>query len=236
MASRWLILASVTLAYNPLSAIGQTPTADGESAYVASERGQVYYWIGCDGWRSLGSALRFFTTSAEAEAAGYRPSQTPGCGSPERTAGPTPLETGTCTIERVIDGDTVVCREAGEHVRLLLVDTPELAQRPFGIRALEFLEGLLPRGSVAKLEFDVQSRDPYRRILAYLYRPDGSMVNEAVARAGFGVVGVYPPNVRYVERIRAAVEEARAAKRGLWSGSAFDCVPADYRAGRCGAQ
>jgi len=48
------------------------------------------------------------------------------------------------------------------------------------------------------------------------------------------VLLVYPPNVRYLDRIRNAVNEARDAGRGLWATPAFDCLPVDFRAGRCG--
>ena len=57
--------------------------------------------------------------------------------------------------------------------------------------------------------------------------------NEEMARLGLVVVSIYQPNVRHVDRIRAAVEEARAAKRGLWSTAAFACLPSDHRRGRC---
>jgi endonuclease YncB( thermonuclease family) len=42
-----------------------------------------------------------------------------------------PGTTIPCTVERVIDGDTLVCADAG-RVRLLLIDAPELDQGPFG--------------------------------------------------------------------------------------------------------
>jgi micrococcal nuclease len=84
------------------------------------------------------------------------------------------------------------------------------------------------------MEFDVQREDRYRRTLAYLYAEDGRMINEEMARAGYALVSVYPPNVKHVERIRAAVEGARAARVGLWeTSSAFECAPADHRRDRC---
>jgi hypothetical protein len=50
---------------------------------------------------------------------------------------------------------------------------------------------------------------------------------------GYALTLTYPPNVRHVERIRAAVQEARAAGRGLHATSAFACTPKEYRAGKC---
>lgn len=92
----------------------------------------------------------------------------------------------------------------------------------------------MPVGTSVTVETDVRVRDPFDRILGYVYLPDGRMVNEEMARSGYVTALVYPPNVKYVERIRRAVAEARKAKRGLWATDFFNCSPRDYRAGRCG--
>jgi micrococcal nuclease len=132
----------------------------------------------------------------------------------------------------VIDGDTLVCADAG-RVRLLLIDAPELDQGPFGEVARVALEGLLPVGGRVDLVTDVDTHDQYDRILAYLVLPDGRMVNEVLLDIGVAVVSVYPPNVKHVDRFRTVVEGARAARRGLWALGAFECLPADHRAERC---
>jgi len=137
-----------------------------------------------------------------------------------------------CAVERVVDGDTLVCSDAG-RIRLLLIDAPELDQGPFGEMAKTALEGLLPSGVKVELETDVQSHDQYNRLLAYVYLPDGRMVNELLLDMGVAVVSVYPPNVRHVDRFRSIVEGAREARRGLWAVGAFECLPSDHRAGRC---
>ncbi len=202
--------------------------------FVASSAGQVYYWSGCDNWRSIPPAnRRWFATTADAEADGYRPSSARGCEAPEARLGATPLDTNLCTVIRVVDGDTVACAEASERIRLLLVDAPELGQGQAATDARLALESLLPPGTIARLELDVQERDRFGRILAYLHTPGGEFVNEELARRGFAVMLVVPPNVRHVDRIRAAVEDARINRRGLWGGSAFECAPVDYRSGRC---
>jgi endonuclease YncB( thermonuclease family) len=120
-----------------------------------------------------------------------------------------------CTVERVVDGDTFVCR-GGERVRFLLIDAPEMAVEPLGPLARDFLAELLPPGIEVSMELDVGERDRYGRLLAYVYLPDGRMVNEVLAREGFAQTMVIQPNVRYVERIRDAVSSARAANAGLW--------------------
>jgi micrococcal nuclease len=137
-----------------------------------------------------------------------------------------------CLVERVIDGDTLVC-EGGQRVRLLLIDTPEMDQGEFGRLAREALLELLPPGTSSPMEFDVQRLDRYGRTLAYLYLPDGRMANLELARRGYAVVLSYPPNIRHIDEMRSAVVEAREARRGLWSGSAFQCEPVQHRRGDC---
>lgn len=126
----------------------------------------------------------------------------------------------TCSVDRVIDGDTFVC-QGGERVRLILVDTPEMDDEPLGRLAREFVTQLLPPGTEVRLRLGVQERDRYGRLLAYVELPDGRMLNRVVAREGFAQVMVVPPNVDEVERIRAAVDSARAEGAGLWGRAGF---------------
>ena len=78
----------------------------------------------------------------------------------------------------------------------------------------EILLRLIKPGDPVSVELDVAPTDRYGRLLAYVFLPDGRLVNEEMARSGFAVALVYPPNVRYVERIRAGVAAARIDRRG----------------------
>jgi micrococcal nuclease len=66
-----------------------------------------------------------------------------------------------------------------------------------------------------RLQFDVERIDPFGRTLAYVWLGD-ELFNETLVREGYAFVTTYPPNVRYVERLRAAQREARSALRGAW--------------------
>jgi micrococcal nuclease len=139
-----------------------------------------------------------------------------------------------CTVGHVVDGDTFWARCPDDvKVRLLLIDAPERDQFPYGRQAKAAIGRLLERGEPVSLDFDVQKTDRYGRALAYAFLPDGRMVNEEMAASGYATVLVYPPNVRYVERIRGAVARARAARRGLWAVGGFACTPKDHRRQRC---
>lgn len=120
-----------------------------------------------------------------------------------------------CAVKRIIDGDTFVC-EDGEHVRLLLVNTPEMGQDPYGRLAQETLERMMPPGTRVRLVTDVEPRDRYDRLLAHVYVGDSLWVNRELARRGYAEVMVVPPNVRRVEEIQAAARLARRQEIGFW--------------------
>jgi len=75
---------------------------------------------------------------------------------------------------------------------------------------------MVENGSVLKIKFDVQLRDRYGRLLAYLYLSDGRMLNEEIVRAGYASVMTIPPNVKYKDRFVKAYRKARESRVGLW--------------------
>jgi micrococcal nuclease len=126
-------------------------------------------------------------------------------------------------VTRVIDGDTIeVSMPDGsiEKVRLIGVDTPESVHPdksrnvPYGDIASEFTKNYLD-GKTVGLEYDVQERDRYGRLLAYVYVGD-TMFNEILISEGHASVSTYPPNVKYVERFTAEQTSARNAGNGQW--------------------
>jgi len=135
-----------------------------------------------------------------------------------------------CEVSRIVDGDTIECRD-GARVRLIGIDTPELSQEPYGAMARDALAALLDSTTVA-LEPDVEPRDRYGRVLAYVW-VDGSMVNWALVRGGWAVLLTYPPNVQYAEALAEAQRLARQGGDGLWAIGGFQCLPRDRRRGLC---
>jgi micrococcal nuclease len=136
-----------------------------------------------------------------------------------------PVEAGEATVTRVVDGDTIVARlgDEDETIRLIGIDTPE-TKRPgtpvecFGPEASARMAELLPEGTVVRLERDVEERDRYGRLLAYVHRrTDDLFVNRAMAAEGFAGPSRVPPNVTRTDELAEAVADARAAGRGLWA-------------------
>jgi len=161
------------------------------------------------------------------------------------------------TVERVVDGDTLKLTN-GERVRLIGIDTPESkpndkAKRDskrtgqdletinkMGKEATEFVKGLIKEGQEVRLKLDVQERDKYGRILAYVFIPSclpecpasfpGTyhfvkdmgkywhiFLNATMIKAGYATPMTIPPNVKYADLFKELYEEAREQKRGLWA-------------------
>ena len=146
---------------------------------------------------------------------------------PERQAPPAPSPEDNLaalgkvvTVSYVVDGDTINISPAVggiSRVRLIGMDTPETygGTEPNGEQASTFTTQRL-EGRKVTLEFDVERIDPYGRVLAYVWLPDGTMFNETLLREGYAQVATFPPNVTYVERFLAAQRQARAEGAGLW--------------------
>ena len=131
---------------------------------------------------------------------------------------------GQASVVRVVDGDTVEVRVGGreETVRLIGIDTPETVDprspvECFGQEASERTKALLPAGAGVRLVADAEPRDRYDRLLAYVYRDDGTFVNLALVEDGYASVSTYPPNVAHEREFTAAAARARDEGRGLWS-------------------
>ena len=137
----------------------------------------------------------------------------------------------------VTDGDTVVVQLSWkrERVRLIGIDTPESRENPrsrkqaeqnhlavdqvlhLGKLAAGHTRKLLPAGTSVRLEFDLEARDRYGRLLAYIWLPNGTMANEEIIRAGYAHPLTVPPNVKYQSRFLAGFQEGRRKRVGLWA-------------------
>ncbi len=119
-------------------------------------------------------------------------------------------------VVRVIDGDTIeVCCVFGDRVmvRYIGINTPETKHptkgvEHFGREASEANRKLVD-GKTVSLEFDVEQRDRYGRLLAYVYLEDGTFVNAWLVENGYAVVMTIPPNVKHQELFLKLQREAR---------------------------
>jgi micrococcal nuclease len=142
-----------------------------------------------------------------------------GCAS-DAAAPPSRVEVG---LLRVVDGDTIWVRMPDgteEKVRYIGIDAPEVAHE--GTRA-DYLgeeasarNALLLGSDPLSLELDVEKRDPYGRLLAYVWAGE-VFVNERLVLDGYARAHDYPPNLSRQPRLREAERKAKAAQVGLWA-------------------
>lgn len=161
---------------------------------------------------------------------------------PSNPAEPSPpqpqvqIRTISATVLSVTDGDTFHARLDGrdERVRLIGVNCPEIAhpdlgikEEPYGREGKAYTERTL-MGRTVWLEFDVQERDKYGRLLAYAWLEQPTSGSEEEVRAkmfnarllvdGYAQVMTVPPNVKYADLFVKLQREAREAGKGLWGG------------------
>jgi micrococcal nuclease len=135
---------------------------------------------------------------------------------------------GHAQVLRVVDGDTIRVRLDGrtERVRYIGVDTPESVKpgtpvQCFAKRAAAANAALVAGRSV-RLVGDVERRDRYGRLLAYVYRePDGAFVNAQLVRDGYARILSIAPNVAHARQFAALARTAREGGRGLWTACAI---------------
>lgn len=130
----------------------------------------------------------------------------------------------------VYDGDTIEVKDVGK-VRLVGIDTPEFEAssrdrfylrrdispdtlRRIARRARTFNIDQA-RGKRVSLTLDHQHRDRYDRLLAYVYLPDGRLLNRLLLEAG--LASVYRRfDFRLKDEFLAAEAAARKARLGMW--------------------
>jgi len=124
-------------------------------------------------------------------------------------------------VVRIVDGDTIHVRvgDRVEKVRYIGINTPEVhhprkGEEPGGRDAMAVNRALVA-GRQVRLETDVQARDRYGRLLAYVWIGD-TMVNAELVRRGYAQVMTIPPNVRHQALFLKLQREARDGGHGLW--------------------
>jgi micrococcal nuclease len=142
---------------------------------------------------------------------------------------PTPHLQGTVTW--IYDGDTLKIDPIG-NVRLIGIDAPErensqrdrylikkgisaVRQRQIYQRAKEFNIKQV-KGQKVTLSLGDSPRDRHGRLLAYVYLPDGRLLNRVLVEQGLAVV-YRRFSFRLKEDFLTAEEEAKRNRLGLWA-------------------
>ena len=139
-------------------------------------------------------------------------------GSPER-----PSPSGVqVAVTKTTDGDTfhVLYQGRDDRVRFIGVDTPEVDwygghAECFGSEAGLYTRSRLA-GRTVGLVFDVNQRDTYGRLLAYVY-VGAELFNLTLVQRGYARADPVPPDTKMAALFARAGDVARAAGKGLWS-------------------
>jgi micrococcal nuclease len=109
------------------------------------------------------------------------------------------------TVSSHVDGDTfeVVLDGGRERIRFIGIDTPERGT-PGYEAASRFTARAAPVGMLIFLELDIEERDRYRRLLAYVWLdraagPETGMLNALLVASGHAVPLPILPNVAYAD-------------------------------------
>lgn len=139
-----------------------------------------------------------------------------------------PVDYQDVIARKVIDGDTIELSN-GQHVRYIGIDCPEKEKKttsgwrevhePFADEAKKLNEELVS-GKPVRLEFDVQKKDKYNRLLAYCFVKEGQkevLVQSELLKKGLAYLYTFPPNIKYVDVLVVSLQEAKKKKAGIWS-------------------
>ena len=136
-----------------------------------------------------------------------------------------------CTVNAVVDGDTMalVCNGKQVKVRLHCIDAPEMGQAPWGRAAREHLVDMTPRTViVVPKRTERGHRDRFGRIVGEVLTPDGERRNLGMAQVVSGQAAVYD---RYCSDNRYFWVEAVAkqAGTGIWRSPGRQQTPWAWR-------
>ncbi|MBI4097443.1 MAG: thermonuclease family protein [Candidatus Levybacteria bacterium] len=130
-------------------------------------------------------------------------------------------------VIKVVDGDTIDINIEGktERLRLIGIDTPETVDprksvQCFGREASGKAKELLGSQFVI-LESDESQgeRDKYKRLLRYVFLPDGTNFNLFMIAEGYAHEYTYDEPYKYQAEFKQAEIDARNQNKGLWSPS-----------------
>lgn len=151
-----------------------------------------------------------------------------------RQAGKNKTNLYEAVVLRVVDGDTIIVslNNQEERVRMIGVDAPESVSlneeenSVWGQVASEYTKSVLKPGTTIWLTFDIEERDQYGRMLAYIWL-DSDIENlnylfqKQLIEEGYALAIRYEPNTKYTIELYAAMEGAISDRCGLWSEESF---------------
>lgn len=133
-------------------------------------------------------------------------------------------------VRYVHDGDTLHLIN-GEKIRLIGIDTPELARkgRPHEAMAIQARDRLRQLVSDSHnrlgLRLDAEHTDRYGRTLAHLYSQNGNSLSAQLLQDGLASLLAVPPNLNGLDCYSRVETQARRAVTGIWQLPRYQTIP-----------
>lgn len=137
-------------------------------------------------------------------------------------------------VLRVVDGDTIIValNNREERIRMIGVDAPESVSlneeenTVWGQSASEYTKSVLEPGTKIWLTFDIEERDQYGRMLAYIWLDSDTenlnhLFQKQLIGEGYALAIRYEPNTKYTAELYATMEGAISDRSGLWAEESF---------------
>ncbi len=151
-------------------------------------------------------------------------------------------------VIKVFDGDTILVNAGGASnhsfkIRFLGIDAFESNQNIYGKQAKDFLTKLALNKTVC-IETDIEEKDRYGRTLGYVFlksvskdlnkeknlRKKDLSINEVLVKNGQALLYAFPPNIKYVDRLKESQIYARQNMLGVWEKESYiKETPAQWR-------
>lgn len=121
-------------------------------------------------------------------------------------------------VAKVIDGDTIELSDK-RKVRYIGINSFEMNDKRIETKCLaekatEANKKLVENNEV-EMERDISETDKYDRLLRYVWI-DGVMVNEELVKKGWAEISTFPPDIKYLDRLRNEQIKAKLNNLGIW--------------------
>lgn len=118
-------------------------------------------------------------------------------------------------VTNILEGNIVEIKGGTNLDKLDLLGFEELDPNYVEEATLWLSEQLT--GATIRVELDTKQREVHGYLLAYVYMPDGSLLNEQIIAKGYAKVSMTSPNTRWNELLTYVQNGAKNKKIGLWA-------------------
>src|SRR5665647_2186531 len=118
-------------------------------------------------------------------------------------------------VTNILEGNVVEIKGGTNSDKLVLLGFDKLDPNYVG-EATQWLSEQLT-GATIRVELDTKQRESHGYLLAYVYMPDGTLLNSQIFAKGYAKLKMTSPNIRWNELLGYVENGAKNQKIGLWA-------------------